>query len=347
MSEALSQFRQSGMNALQRLQQQGQSEKQFEEQKIKGKMSIYQLRDMAEQTGIKAKTDLGQNISMGGIEIHSIYSAMKSKNILSKMNDARDAVRKQFTKPEGEGEGEGEGGGAEVSTTTTEAPTTFSAYTAEGQEGAQIAKVSDIAQDPELFNEFMTNYARPDKIASIAEANDMRPDEVVEGVRTGFQNGRPRIQGINADDEFQVSRQPITPKTTPETQGVSETSFGETPATTQLSTIEGGLGETAEETTTGLLSGLGETLSGVGEAVSGVLGTAGEILGPLGVLASLGFGIYDSIEQSKQDREEKAQAVKTQDGLNQLADKPTFSSGSRAMPSFDTTQFRSGGLMNF
>ena len=43
MSDALPQFRQSGMNVLQRLQQQGQSEKQFEEQKIKGQMSIYQL----------------------------------------------------------------------------------------------------------------------------------------------------------------------------------------------------------------------------------------------------------------------------------------------------------------
>ena len=85
----------------------------------------------------------------------------------------------------------------------------------------------------------------------------------------------------------------------------------------------------------------------MGDVVSTGLDVASDVLGPVGVFAGLGLGIYDEIEQEKQAKAETAQAHTEQLQVNTLADKPTFSSGSRAMPSFDTTQFRSGGLMNF
>lgn len=304
MSDALPQFRQSGMNVLQRLQQQGQSEKQFEEQQIKGTMSIDQLRDMAEQTGIKAKTDLGQNIGMGGIEVHSIYGAFKNKDLIKKVADARDEIRKKFSKEgdEEEPQEEPEEGQAE-------------------QPSRELGEIDySEYQEPEVENP-----------AIFTESGDL--DLSPEGL----------AQPQTIQTEYKSSVRDPDPEAP---ESISETSFGETPATTELGAIESGA-QATEDATTGLLSGLGDVISGVGEAVSGALGTAGEVLGPIGVLTSLGFGIYDSIEEGKQEAQEKAQAVKTQGELNQLADKPTFSSGSRAMPSFDTTQFRSGSLMNF
>ncbi len=300
MSNALPQFRQSSMNTLERLQQQGQSQKQMLEEKVRGEMSVNQLRDLAEQTGLKAKTDLGQSISMGGVEIHSIYGALKNKDLLKKMADARDQFRKRFSK-----EGDEEEPELEPEETRPERPIgeiDYSEY-----------------QEPEVENP-----------AIFTESGDL--DLSPEGL----------AQPQTIQTEYKSSVRDPDPEAP---ESISETSFGETPATTELGAIEGGA-ET-EETSSGLLSGLGDALSGVGEAVGGVLDTASEVLGPLGVLTGLGFGIYDEIEEQKQHAQETQQANKTQAELNELSNKPTFSSGSRAMPSFDTSQFRSGSLMNF
>lgn len=286
--DALPQFRQSASSVLGRLTQEGLTQKEMMEEEVKGRMGIDQLKDMAEQTGIKAKTDLGQNISMGGIEIHSIYSAMKNKNLLQKVADARDQLRKKFSKGEEE--------------------------------------------EPE--EEEPTEEVAPERPLGEVKASE-------------YPKLEPEEEEYKIDEPTEEEPKPELPEEPEGEGGISETAFGETPMTAELGELETTGLEATEEATSGLLSGLGEALSGVGEAVSGALGTAGDVLGPLGVVASLGMGIYDTIEEGKQEAQEKAQATKTQNEINELANKPSFSSGSRALPSFDTTQFRSGSLMNF
>lgn len=360
MSDALPQFRQSGMGAIGRLTEEAQARANRLEEIVKGQYSIDQLKDMANQQGLKAIGDLGSSISTGGLEIHSIYSLMKNKDLLKKIADARDLVRKKYSKgkaEEGEPEGEPEGEGDFEVPSREVVSTRELEYGAEPQgveglgEGGVNVRVGDIANDPDLFSEFLERYDTNDVVGDIAMKNDMLPEQVEEKMRQGFQEGKT-IRGVSPDDEFNVSRQPTQTSTEPVPEPeaptqLAETSFGETPMTSELGEIESGAKSLATEGGEGLFSGLGEALGGVGEAISGVASTVGEALGPLGILAGLGFGIYDEIEEQKQVAKEKAQAVATQNELNELANKPTFSVGSRALPSFDTTQFRSGGLMNF
>lgn len=359
MSDALPQFRQSGMGAIGRLTEEAQARATRLEELVKDKYGIDQLRDMANQQGLRAVTDLGSNISTGGLEIHSIYSLMKNKDLLKKIADAKDLVRKKYSKgkdevePEAEPEGEG---GFEVPTREVVSTRQLEYGEPEGLADlgadSQMVKVGDIAKDPDLFSEFIQRYDNTNVVGDIASKNDMLPEQVEAKMRQGFQEGKT-IRGVSPEDEFRVSRQPTEPstETVPEpdapTTQLAETSFGNSPMTSELGELEQTGIEGLTKGGEGLFSGLGEALGGVGEAVSGIASTVGEALGPLGIIAGLGFGIYDEVEEQKQAQKEKAQATATQNELNQLANKPTFSVGSRALPSFDTTQFRSGSLMNF
>ena len=362
MSNALPQFRQSGMGAIGRLTEEAQARASRLEEVVKGRYNIDQLKDMANQQGLRAVTDLGSNISTGGLEIHSIYSLMKNKDLLKKIADAKDLVRKKYSK--GTDEAKPEETPEEAPKESFDVPTREVVSTRQLEYGAeptstleglgeQNVKVGDIAKDPDLFSEFLERYDTGEQVNQIAINNNMLPEQVEERMRQGFMEGKT-IRGVKPTDEYAVSRQPKEPTQEPlepepeaPTSELAETSFGKTPMTSELGDIESGATKLATEGGEGLFSGLGEALGGVGEAISGVASTVGEALGPLGIIAGLGFGIYDEIEEQKQATKEKAQATATQNELNELANKPTFSVGSRALPSFDTSRFRSGGLMNF
>lgn len=362
--DALPQFRQSATGVLGRLNEEASRRQALLEEKTKGLSNIDQLKNLADTQEITAKTELGQNISMGGIELHSIYGAFKNNKVLKQIAETRDKFRKQYEK---KGEQKTE---EQPEETPEEAPESFDVPSREvlstrqleyGEEptstlegvGDVNVKVGDIAKDPDLFSEFLERYDTADQVNQISINNNMLPEQVEERMRQGFAEGKT-IRGVKPTDEYAVSRQPKEPTQEPlepepeaPTSGLQETSFGETPMTSELGDIESGATKLATEGGEGLFSGLGEALGGVGEAISGVASTVGEALGPLGILAGLGFGIYDEIAEQQQATKEKAEATKVQSQLNQLANQPTFSVGSRALPSFDTSQFRSGSLMNF
>tara|TARA_R110000787_G_scaffold74143_3_gene164931 strand:- start:997 stop:2142 length:1146 start_codon:yes stop_codon:yes gene_type:complete len=97
----------------------------------------------------------------------------------------------------------------------------------------------------------------------------------------------------------------------------------------------------------------GEAGSLIGEGAS----IGGRVLGALGVLGDIAgpamdiFGLYESIK-GQIDAEKKQDALNkdVQSTLLQEKDllvKPEFSMGSMAMPTMDTSQMRSGGMMNF
>ena len=96
--DALPQFRQSATGVLGRLNEEASRRQALLEEKTKGMSSIDQLKNLAATQEITAKTELGQNISMGGIELHSIYGAFKNNKVLKQIADARDKFRKQYEK---------------------------------------------------------------------------------------------------------------------------------------------------------------------------------------------------------------------------------------------------------
>lgn len=87
------------------------------------------------------------------------------------------------------------------------------------------------------------------------------------------------------------------------------------------------------------------------DGASTLLGTIGsgvlDALGPIGAIGGLVGGIYSLVEED--DAEETAQknAKAYQSDLTSLSATPSLSTGSIAMPTMDTTQFRTGGMMNF
>ena len=106
-------------------------------------------------------------------------------------------------------------------------------------------------------------------------------------------------------------------------------------------TLEEGGGEALEEGSSSLLSTIGET---AGSALSSI----GEAIAPVGLAVGVGMGLYDAYEEHKSYKSDLANEQKVQGELNNMAfNEPSFSLGSRALPSFDTSQFRSGAMMNF
>lgn len=97
-----------------------------------------------------------------------------------------------------------------------------------------------------------------------------------------------------------------------------------------------------------LLDGGAELLS---EGTSSLLGTIGgfalDALGPLGAIGGLVGGIYSLVEQDDASETAEKNATAYQKDLTSLSATPTLSTGSIAMPTMDTTQFRTGGMMNF
>ena len=83
------------------------------------------------------------------------------------------------------------------------------------------------------------------------------------------------------------------------------------------------------------------------EGGTSMLGTALDFLGPLGALAGVGLGIYGAVEGDDEDDSAIANAKTYQSDLTFLGSSPQLQTGSIAMPTMDTTQLRTGGMMNF
>lgn len=88
-----------------------------------------------------------------------------------------------------------------------------------------------------------------------------------------------------------------------------------------------------------------------GEGASTLLGTVGsgilDALGPLGAIGGLVGGIYSLVEEDDAQETAQKNAKAYQTDLTSLSATPSLSTGSIAMPTMDTTQFRTGGMMNF
>lgn len=99
-----------------------------------------------------------------------------------------------------------------------------------------------------------------------------------------------------------------------------------------------------------LLSGASELLSSFSSGVGGVLGALGgasEVLGPLSVVAGIGMGIWGEVKQAREEAQSKIKVGEYQKDLQNLTDTTALQTGSIAMPTLDTSQFRAGGIGNF
>ena len=93
-----------------------------------------------------------------------------------------------------------------------------------------------------------------------------------------------------------------------------------------------------------------DILSSMSGAMGGILGTLGataEVLGPLSAIAGIGMGIYSAIEQGKEEKESEEKVSQYQSDVQNLSNTTQLQTGSIAMPTMDTSQFRTGGMMNF
>lgn len=92
-----------------------------------------------------------------------------------------------------------------------------------------------------------------------------------------------------------------------------------------------------------ILSSMSGSLGGV----LGFLGSTAEVLGPLSAIAGIGMGIYSAIEQGKEEEASEKKVTQYQSDVQNLSNTTQLQTGSIAMPTMDTSQFRTGGMMNF
>ena len=100
-----------------------------------------------------------------------------------------------------------------------------------------------------------------------------------------------------------------------------------------------------------LLSAGTDLLGGLGGESTGLLATIGggllDTLGPLGAVGGLVAGIWSAVSSDDAVNTAKKNAADYQSDINYLSATPQLSTGSIAMPTMDTTSFRTGGLSNF
>ena len=100
-----------------------------------------------------------------------------------------------------------------------------------------------------------------------------------------------------------------------------------------------------------LLSAGTDLLGGLGGESTGLLATIGggllDTLGPLGAVGGLVAGIWSAVSSDDAVNTAKKNASDYQSDINYLSATPQLSTGSIAMPTMDTTSFRTGGLSNF
>ena len=91
-------------------------------------------------------------------------------------------------------------------------------------------------------------------------------------------------------------------------------------------------------------------LDGVSGAMGGImggLGAAAEVLGPLSLVAGVGMGIWAAIKGGEQEESQAKKTTEYTADLQNLSNSTALQTGSIAMPTMDTSQFRTGGMMNF
>lgn len=378
------QFRQSLTGVMDRLSQYGESQKQLEETRDTYRFDVEKLKDEAEASALGQISSAGNIATSTGLEVHTLISSARNSKLVKTLLKAKDKVSKLAEEKKGAKEEEPKTEEEEPSDIQMdEIPEleeegdryTSLEYGAEpsATESTTIARVGDIAKDPNLFDEFLSRYDTTDRIGQISSKYDVPKENVVDKIRGKLANDE-KVLKLDPDSQFAVSREPIPQEPRERARGVGEetepvgekgvgeTSFGETPTqeisygstaetdTASLLEKEGvkglsSLGEEGSSIFSGLGDAIGEGLGAVGDALATGLSATADALGPIGVLAGLGFGIYDDIMEQKQEKQEQAQSVKLQGDLNNLANKPEFSLGSRALPTLDTSQFRGGGAM--
>lgn len=97
------------------------------------------------------------------------------------------------------------------------------------------------------------------------------------------------------------------------------------------------------QTGSSILGSMGEGLGGV----LGFLGSASEVLGPLSAVAGIGMGIYAEVKQREEEKGQGDKLREYQGDLQTLSGSTALQTGSIAMPTLDTSQFRTGGIGNF
>lgn len=122
--------------------------------------------------------------------------------------------------------------------------------------------------------------------------------------------------------------------------GLSDDDAGEL-----LSKIAGGGADI--EDIVGAGSDILSSMSGSLGGVLGFLGSTAEVLGPLSAIAGIGMGIYSAIEQGKEEAQSEKKVTQYQSDVQNLSNTTQLQTGSIAMPTMDTSQFRTGGMMNF
>lgn len=119
--------------------------------------------------------------------------------------------------------------------------------------------------------------------------------------------------------------------------------MSEDDATALLSKVAGGGTEDLISAGSDILG----SMSGWGSGALAFLGTTAEVLGPLAMVGGIGLGIYDEVKQEDMEEKQAEKVSAYQKDLQTLSNSTPLQTGTIAMPTLDTSQFRTGGMMNF
>ena len=117
--------------------------------------------------------------------------------------------------------------------------------------------------------------------------------------------------------------------------------------------VRNSVGDDSGKLAENLVSKLGGEADALGEGLSiggralGALGVLGDVLGPALDIFGLVEGGMAIVEKAKKQEKLDADVQTTLKEEQDLLVKPNFSMGSMAMPTHDTSQIRSGGMINF
>ena len=302
--------------AMARMQDQGimdqitqgyQTEKQIQEAELDMKQAIEQSK-IDEIQARSGEGEAGGFAGLaGGTMAQSVYGMLKSRKTMKLINLLKDKYQSVKAGEQGEIE---EGEPAELAEV--------------GEEGVEMMRLPTTTETPTAEGEAFAPSDYPETPTARIPAGEPEgemPTAISEG--TDLAN----VAQMGGQESELVA-------------GVREV------AGSQLSTLTDSLGINLSK----LTGSLGEMGGEIGEQISGLAASGSSIfdaLGPIMMVAGLGMGIYSSIEQAKEYKEEVRKAKMITQDLQNYAESPAVSMGSMALPSLDSTQFRQGGMMNF
>lgn len=176
-------------------------------------------------------------------------------------------------------------------------------------------------------------------LGNVINANRPQPPapqqaEAPRGGNLATQSDELQAQVAQQADDLQSTMRGTLSKTL----GMSEED-----ATSLLSKVAGGGTEDLISAGSDILG----SLSGWGSGALAFLGTTAEVLGPLAMVGGIGLGIYDEVKQEEQEEKQAQKVSAYQQDLQTLSNSKPLQTGTIAMPTLDTSQFRTGGMMNF